>query len=268
MSGPVTISSSSLLLSKNYDLNVQNLSITKQKSTNLFYNSPLNQTNFNDAQVRDLKIYGAYNVAINSIDLLYLPSPSSPYNYIQLHLPVGSNMTINLFKGSRAEFFISEDNNQQPIKVSEGKIEFKRIKSGLLSDVTTSIPVLMKTPKITVNKKASFQAVRSHYPDNPTKPWADLWPLEAKGKTTIKFDHANNDANNTRRYITYFKWIKVNTDTNKPKEPHGELLEIPWQEIINSNTNIKIMVSILVIAIVSIYLRWSPSKAKKWETNR
>ena len=158
MSGPVIINSSSLLLSKNYDLYVQNISITKQKSTNLFYQSPLNQTNFNNTQVRDLKIYGAYNVVINSIDLSYVPSPSSPYNYIQLHLPVGSNMTIKLSNGSRAEFFIGEDNNQQPVKVSDGRIEFKRIKSGLLSDVTTSIPVLMKNPEITINKKASFQA--------------------------------------------------------------------------------------------------------------
>ena len=84
-------------------------------------------------------------------------------------------MTIKLFNGSRAEFVIGEDNNQQPIKVSDGKIEFKRIKSGLLSDITTSIPVLMKTPEITINKKASFQAVRSNNPDDPTKqPWADL----------------------------------------------------------------------------------------------
>jgi hypothetical protein len=177
-------------------------------------------------------------------------------------------MTIKLFNGSRAEFFIGKDNNQKSIKVSDGKIEFKRIKSGLLSNVTTSIPVLMKTPEITIDKKATFQALRSHYPDNPTKPWADLWPLDAKGKTTVKFDHANNDADNARRYITYFKWIKVNTDINKPKQPHGELLEIPWQEIINSNINIKVMVSILVLAIVSIYLLWSPSKVKKWETNK
>ena len=58
---------------------------------------------------------------------------------------------------------------------------------------------------------------------------------------------------------------QVNTDTNKPKQPHGELLEISWQEIMNSNINTKVMVSILVIAIVSIYLRWSPSKVKKVE---
>jgi hypothetical protein len=269
MSGPVIINSSSLLLSKNYELQVQNISITRQKSTNLFYQSPLNQTNFSNTQVRDLKIYGSYNVVINSIDLLYVPSPSSPYNYIQLHLPVGSNITIKLFNGSRAEFFIGEDNNQQPVKVSDGKIEFKGIKSGLLSDITNSIPVLMKTPEITINKKASFQAVRSNYPDDPTKPWADLWPLEANGQTTLKFEHANNDANNVTRYITYFKWIKVNTDTNKPKEPHGELLEIPWQEIINSTINTTVMVSILIISIVvSIYLLWSSSKVKKWETNR
>jgi hypothetical protein len=177
-------------------------------------------------------------------------------------------MTIKLFNGSRAEFFIGEDNNQQPVKVSDGKIEFKGIKSGLLSDMTNSVPVLMKTPEITINKKASFQAVRSNYPDNPNKPWADLWPLEANGKTTIKFDHANNDANNVTRYITYFKWIKVNTDTNKPKEPHGELLEIPWQKIINSTINSYVIVSILAIAIISICLLWSPSKVKKLKTNR
>ena len=55
---------------------------------------------------------------------------------------------------------------------------------------------------------------------------------------------------------------QTNTDTNKPKQPHGGLLEIPWQEIINSTINTKAMVSIVVIAIVSIYLRWSPSKVK------
>ena len=159
MSGPVVINSSSLLLSKNNNLYVQDISITKLKSANLLYHSPLDQTNFNNTKVRDLKIYGAYNVVINSTDLSYVPSSSSPYNYFQLHLQVGSNMTIKLLNGSRAEFFIGEDNNQQPVNVSDGKIEFKRIKSRLLSDITTSVSVLMKTPEITINKKASFQVV-------------------------------------------------------------------------------------------------------------
>jgi hypothetical protein len=268
MYGKVTINSSSLLLYRNNGMYVQNVSTTGQKSTsNFFYQSPLTQTDFSNTQIRDLKIHGAYDVIINSIGLVYVPLSGLPSNYIQLDLPTGSNMTIKLLKGSKAEFFVGEDDNPQPIRVSYGKIEFKKMRGTMLpSDTTTPIPVLMKTPKVTTNNQTSFQAVRSHYPDNPTKPWADLWPFEVMGKTSVEFDHTISDPNNVKRYVTYFKWIQVDTDSNKPRQPHGKLLEIPWQTIINSSINNKVMVSILAIAIVSTYVSWTTSKLNNSQT--
>jgi hypothetical protein len=271
MSGQVTINASSLLLGKNNNMVAERISILNQ--TNSFHKSHL--SHFNNVHIRDLKIYGSYNVTINSSNLLYMPS-SSQYNYIPITLPYGSNMTINLSNDSRAEMRIGEgtnynnkDNNSNnsnsnsniPIQVLGGS----RIELNKINDTTA--PLLVKSPEIKVTGKTAFQQVRSHYPDRPTKPWTDFWPLQVYGKTIIRLDHVSDDATDVGQHVTYFKWIEVNTNTAKTNNTSlvlsGEILKIPWQQVMSSYFNTRTIVTLIIMAAVALYIAHSSPKVRK-----
>jgi hypothetical protein len=264
MSGQVTINSSSLLLQKNNDMAAEQISILNQgTSFNKYQLSHLN-----NVHIRGLNIYGSYNVTIHSSNLLYTPS-SSQYNYIPITLPHGSNITINLSDDSKAEMHITEGTNYNnsnsnrvvPVQVVAGsKIELNKI-----SNFTT--PLLLKSPEIEVIGKTTFQEVRSHYPNRPSLPWTDFWPLELYGKTSITLDHVSADAAGPGQHITYFGWIEVNTNTAKTKNTSiafsGEILKIPWQEIMSSYFNTRIIFSLLVMTAAALYIVHSSPKLRR-----
>jgi hypothetical protein len=263
MSGQVTVNASSLLLAKNNDIVAERISILNQ--TNSFHKSHLSP--FNNVHISDLNIYGSYNVTINSSNLLYMPS-SSQYNYIPLTLPYGSNMTINLSNGSIAEMRIGEgtnnnnsNSNNSPIEVLGGsRIELNKIKN-------TTAPLLVKSPEIKVIGQTAFQQVRSHYPDRPTIPWTDFWPLQVYGKTIIRLDHVSDDPTNVGQHITYFKWIEVNTNTAKTNNTSpafsGEILKIPWEQVMSSYFNTRTIVTLIIMAAVALYIFHSSPKLRR-----
>jgi hypothetical protein len=241
MSGPVMINSSSMLIPNFY---TKSLSIGKHPFL-------LDQRDLSSVPIRDIKLYGDYKLLINSTNLFYRPSASSQYNYIRLNLPVGSDMSIKLSNGSRAEFLIGNFN--QPVKITGEEIEFKGIKGD---------PVLLKSPEIEVDGQSSFQKLRSNIPNHTSKPWGDTiiapLPLQVKGNTIIKLDHVSYD-NYIDGYVTYFRWIKVNPDsTNPPVLKYGELLTTPWGTIINSN----IILLLIASACVSLFIYWSSPRVK------
>jgi hypothetical protein len=273
-SGPVKISSSSMELPRNYDFSSENVLIRKQKDTGSSYHQPnLNQTNFDNVRIGSLRLYGYYNVLVNSTNLSYFPSPPLQYGYVSLPLPVGSTMTLNLFNGSRANFFIGKDS--QPVEVNgTAKIVFNRINSLSVSNGSSlSVPAIMKKPEIEVNGETSFPELRSNNPDHPTRfspPWTDfvLLPLKAKGEAIVKLDHtvlavAVPSANSQTQYVTYFKWIKVDTNGNKPGPPQKYLLAIPWPQVLTSSANFKLIVTILIMAAVIAYFPLLSPKINK-----
>jgi hypothetical protein len=196
-----------------------------------------------------------------------------PYGYIEFDLPVGSNMTIKLGgNGSRSEFFLGEDN--ELIKVSGGELDFRNVrkinllplKSNDLNIIDKNPPVLMKSPEIKiVNGAVAFQELHSNSPYAPIKPWASEIPLQIKGKTTVLgFDHINRDVDNKTKYVTYFEWIEVHTDADKPLvKSTGSPSEIPWDEITSSHVNVKVVVIVIVLTALTIYVVWSNPKLKR-----
>jgi hypothetical protein len=183
-------------------------------------------------------------------------------------------MTIKLFNGSRAEFVVGADD--KPVQfVGGGEIKFKNIKSTSLSGVNLdpSVPVLLRAPEITIYRNATFLgSVRSNDPDNPgkfTPPWNDYFPrlLQVRGETILKLDHVaiSNGKYTDGEYITYFKWIKIDSHSNRPQAaPVVEPFKVPWKEFFSLELNTKVIISILIAGAVSVYIGLSsPKKANK-----
>jgi hypothetical protein len=176
-------------------------------------------------------------------------------------------MTINLSNGSIAEMRIGEDtnnnsnSNNSPIQVLGGsRIELNKIKN-------TTVPLLVKSPEIKVIGQTAFQQVRSHYPERPTIPWTDFWPLQVYGKTIIRLDHVSDDPTNVGQHITYFKWIEVNTNTAKTNNTSpafsGEILKIPWDQVMSSYFNTRTIVILIIMAAVALYIVHSSPKLRR-----
>jgi hypothetical protein len=94
----------------NIDNNNQDEYLKKKNNNNNTTSSSKNN-NLTTTLVKDLKLYGPYEVSINSTGLLYLPSSalsSSPsqYDYIAISIPVEFDMILKLSNGARAEFTI------------------------------------------------------------------------------------------------------------------------------------------------------------------
>lgn len=258
MLGQVLINSSSFSLPHDYDLRAQKISFLDQED---FKQPQKNtQTQYNNAIIRDLKLYGAFRVTINSTALTYLPSLSQ-YNYITAAVPEGFNMTVNLFNESRAELFLAKDNQQeQTFNITAGEIYFHGIRSD--SSYVNSIPISVKEPVIKINGTSNFEKLHSPDPNDPRKPWAGGVPVDFDGTLIVKLNHVDDYGSDLLLPITYIKWIKVDgTMTNLFEDTRKKELETPLQQAENMDISTKILVVIIIVAVVSIYLSW-PSSLK------
>jgi hypothetical protein len=287
--GKVTINSSSILLLGN-GLYAEEILIRNQQGISdvlVGNGSTLSSsyiTNIHNGHVRDLKLYGEYDVRINATDLSYVPYTASsalPYGYIKLDMPIGSNITIKLLNNdSRADLFLGEAD--KPIEVTNGEIELRVINTSNWSNSTYDasddpnitdhfIPVLIKNPELKVNGMMSFQEMHSNNPYDPSLPWVSGVPLKVKGETILKLDHVNKDIDNSTRYITYFKWIKIHTDVHRPLvKSVSSSLEIPWHTIIFSDINRGTIMILIIVANLAIHTSWWRPRLKKiyWRQNR
>jgi hypothetical protein len=164
---------------------------------------------FENMLIKDIQLYGKYEVIFNSSEL-YLPSSSSQCDYISMSIPTGFNMTLKVFPGASAEFAIY--NHIQPIRVTNGQIEFHNISPVTLA--VKHILVVLKRPQISVNGNFSFENL--WYPHQTGfRPG----PLVMNGRLEAKLDHVDYyfDMPNTVKYITYLKWIKFHGNTNAIK---------------------------------------------------
>jgi Protein of unknown function (DUF1616) len=279
MSGPVTINSTSLILqpTTSGSFYTEKISlINKTHDAIRQENSLVNIGDLKNAHViRDFRIYGSYSVVLNSNSLLYSPSKSTQYSYIPIDVPAGSNMTVELANGSRAEFISGGAVAPIAITGAGSEIEFKGIRNGMLDYTRSSLSILLKYPEINVIGKARFEHLRSNDPADPAKPWGDTiirpLPIEVKGNTVVKLDHldySDQIFNESKGYTTYFNWIKVHTDGTvhhrPPNLPAGELLRISWPDVINSFSNTSLTLMIITIAALSLYFSLHSKKVKKF----
>jgi hypothetical protein len=220
-----------------------------------------------DAVVRDLKLYGEYEVIITLNGSLILPSTlASYYDYIAACIPTGFNMTIKLHDGATAEFIAENGKDGQLVRLmGEARISF----SVMDLEDKKDISVLLKSPEIRViNGTANFEKLYMYEPYS--KIATDGVPLDVKGNTIARFgyldtyDEIDSSAGwiNTQ-YLTYLKSIhfgKSNIYNNDKKiilqfpadiselaKEEGVL--VPWQKALLSSANILTSLSILAVAV-------------------
>ena len=154
--------------------------IESQEDTN--HENDKSDFTFKNAIIKDLKIYGSYEVIVNSSETrraISLPQPSSYNDYVEFTIPTGFTVTVKLSenKPAYAEFAILMKNQSsfQTIWVHGGKyinspvshhknntanstliggnaIEFRDLKTD--TSGFTSISFLMKSPDIQIINKA------------------------------------------------------------------------------------------------------------------
>ncbi len=232
-----------------------------------------------DAIVRDLKLYGGYEVIITLNGPLILPSTlGSYYDYIAASIPTGFNMTIKLHDGATAEFIAENGKDRQPVRLTgEAKISFYNVR--YLQD-KKDISVLLKSPEIRViNGTANFEKLYMYEPYS--KIAIDGVSLDVKGNTIAKFGYVDTydeiDSNGgwiNTQYLTYLKSIhfgknniynninkKINLqfpgDISALAKERGVL--VPLQKALLSSTNILMSLFIIVVA-VTLTIFWRP----KW----
>jgi hypothetical protein len=268
------INSSSLLLNdeffNSYNLSAKDIFISspkiisisndKESTANELIDDSFNSqtekrgsNNFKNVLIKNLKLYGEYEVIVNSTGRpLRLPTASSQDDYIGINIRSGFDITIKLSdsKSAYAEFDIitkDEDNirkySTQTVRVfgsnddsyssqdgNSSKIHLHKVKSD--SKGITSISLLMKSPEIRVTKEkgkegeleddegATIVTFRRDSPRNA--------PTEVKGGDTIVkldyVDHYNQPFRNGTRtqFITYLK-----EDIPQTTGGNSNLLEIP-----------------------------------------
>jgi hypothetical protein len=234
-------------------------------------NSKLEQNTVSNITIRDLKLYGPYQVIINSTaKLVDLFPASSYYDYLALGIPAGFDTILKLYDGAYAEFtVISCSNNsycQQTIRVSgDGEIFLHKIKAD--SQLVTYLSILVKSPEIRIlNGSMKFKLdTDSKYPSQLTG------SLLARGNIVANIDYVENYKlfnNETKtESVTYLK--KLNADGTYASEVQeknmlrlpGEISErakdkgigVPWKAAMISINSIIAMISIAVTMIVVKY---------------
>jgi hypothetical protein len=164
---------------------------------------------------------------------------------------------------SRAEFVLLEgvpSTNRDEYKnivpstvrivVKDSKITLNNVKSLSLP----YLPITLKSPTIDAGGQTVFRSLRSHFPNDPSSLLADSWPTEVNGDIAIKLDHVIADPVSPTRYVTYFNWIKVNASQIESYVPSlGQPLSIPWNDIIYSEINLRLVPILVIVAAIVIY---------------
>ena len=294
----ITIKSTSLLFNgfndkaaaPSYNLTVNKISTSPYmpiKTNDIYYDNSLMQQHINqniksdknnklsNVTIRDLKLYGPYEIIINSNDKsFHLSTASSYYDYAELAVPKGFDMILKPSQGAYLQFTLIScmTNNpcQQHIRFSDSSdIFFHNVKAD--SPSVSSLPILIKNPEIIiVNGTVKFNLAPNS--NNLTQPSGNIL---ANGNIASKFDHvetydsSNKNGTNTDP-VSYLK--SLNIDGNYAKESQerdslllpGEISErakdkrigVPWQAAVLSFAGIIILISIIASVTGVNYYLW------------
>jgi hypothetical protein len=184
----------------------------------------------NGLEIGNLTLYGAYESRVNSTGTMHLPSSPSQYDYVDIPISSGSNLTLNLSKGASAEFMIRDDskNFSQPIRFTNAsEIRFHEItpRTSLPKASPSVTYFLMKSPEFNVTGDMEFGEFY-----NPNSPHSNN-KITYKGNSVTRFDHVDN-------HITYLRFIQNSpSDTNTDKQPLK--IKLPGNIYRNANETIK-----------------------------
>ena len=274
ISGSTSLNGSSILLpnisSDSYPITIGNLSIL-DKSGNL-------ESSFKKISLLSMKLNGQYNVNVNSMSKLTLPSSVLQNDYVGILLPKGFNMTVKLTdeQNSKAEIVTGDGTYNNSLIAGNGSIlELYNVKSS--SPSSKSLQILMKNPEITVNGNMNFKDA-SFDGRGPNS----YVPLKIEGTAKANFDfvdryyeHGNNGT--STRFLTYLNSIDIDGITDNdidlklpgdiPSNAKNKGLEIPLKDILNSPANIMILIIITSATIIISKLFWPAKKMDNISTS-
>jgi hypothetical protein len=201
---------------------------------------------------------------------LHLPSSSSHYDYIDIPIPPGSNMTLRLSNGASAEFTIRNDilNYTQRVRIADaGEIKFNNITLQRPFSKIEATPeaahIIMKSPYITVNGNISFSKFY-----NPNLPFSKERNLDAE-KLVTRVDHVDNYRENNSdvsetKYITYLRLIQFDENINVDSKQQLNI-KIPGStdrhaeetiKALSSTTSIVALIMIVFITAMFVWRLW------------
>jgi len=290
----ITIKSTSLLFAgfndkaaesaPSYNLTVNKISTSPYmpiKPNDIYYDNSLVQQNLNenttsdknivlnDVTIRDLKLYGPYEIVIKSNDKpFHLSASSSYYDYTALAVAKGFDMVFKPSQGAHLQFTLiscptNDDSCQKHVRVSDGsEVFFHSV--GADSQFISFLPILVKSPEImTENATVKFKLAPNI--NNLTQPSGNIL---AEGNIAWNFDHVETydsyHKNGTKTDpVIYLKSLSIEGKYSKESQQRdslllpGEISErakdkrigVPWQEAVLSFTGF--MTFILIIAVVT-----------------
>lgn len=295
----INIKSSSLLLQygihgdvPSYNLTVNSISTsssipiigsTREYNGNLNLNqkqssetSDIQNIVINNVTIRDLKLFGQYEVIINSTDKFFRILPqSSYYDYTRVVIPNNFDMLIRLGQDAYIEFAINscKNNNhycQQHMKISDGiEVNFHKIRVD--SQSIPSIPFYLKSPEILIHNGTAKFTVEPNI-NNLAQPSGNI---VANGNILASIDHveAYDSINNNRiitDFVTHLKSIDIDGNYVGNERQRdilylpGDISErakdkgigVPWQTAMASLISIIGIILIVALAIpLEYYLR-------------
>jgi hypothetical protein len=226
--------------------------------------------------IRDLEIYGPYEIIINSNDKpFHLSTASSYYDYAALAVPKGFDMLLKPSQGAYLQFtFISCPNNdnfcKKHVRISDSSnVFFHNVKAD--SQSISSLPILVKSPEIMmVNATVKFKLAPNI--NNLMQPSGNIL---AEGNIAYNFDHVetydsyNNNGTKTDP-LSYLKSLNLDGNYSKESQERDSLLlpgeiserakdkriEVPWQEAVLSPNGIITLISIIAVVTGVNYYLW------------
>lgn len=258
--------------------NKHNESYQRQNSNEI---STKNQSNvFSNITIKDLNLYGPYEVTINSsVPLFHMSPASSYYDYIETGIPKGFDMLLHLSQGAYAEFTIASCTNNsycnKQIKIPNGDLAFHSIKTDASN--VQFLPVLLKSPEIIINNGTAKINLDSNR-NNTVQPVGNI---VANGIMIANVDHADVynsfNKNGTKTEIETFlkslyikgNYVLENRESDTFRLP-GDIsvrakdkgIGVPWETMLVSFSSIIIMISIIVVVITVKYYVWPKIIAK------
>jgi hypothetical protein len=254
ISGHSFINSSSLMLPRGFStFHVRDIVAQDTQSDPDVENLRILRSHSNGLEIGNLTLYGAYESRVNSTGTMHLPSSPSQYDYVDIPISSGSNLTLNLSKGASAEFMIRDDskNFSQPIRFTNAsEIRFHEItpRTSLPKASPSVTYFLMKSPEFNVTGDMEFGEFY-----NPNSPHSNN-KITYKGNSVTRFDHVDN-------HITYLRFIQNSpSDTNTDKQPLK--IKLPGNIYRNANEttkafgstiNIFYLTSIILVTALAVW---------------
>lgn len=260
MVGKISINSSSFSIGSNSSSS--NLSI---KNISIFDRYGHLKNSFENLSINDIRPSGLYEVLINSTGKILLPSTESQYDYVEMSVPNGFNMTVKLLdnKNTYAQIATRSNSSISTIQVNnESKIDFYNVRSK--SPLLKSVPMLIKNPEIIANGNTSFDKTNFYGQEID-----NYIPLDVSGRVKAKFDFIDDFKepyrNGTKtQFLSYLGSLTVDSkrqpfklEFDLPGDISSDVnkrgLGVPLSSILGSSTNI---IVIFAVGIGTATVAW------------